>query len=152
MSSLGSRVLPLQNVELLQQNVFLRDENVQLKQIILEERKQAYDAIQFQMMETHQKDQEILRLQELLKNEGVLNNLLRDLLLQSSPSTSKADGSLKESPSKNIDDEDYHGSGENSSSTGQETPVTDFSDSGVSENEMLQVNMNDELEGLTLIL
>ena len=58
----------------------------------------------------------------------------------------------KESPSKNIDDEDYHGSGENSSSTGQETPVTDFSDSGVSENEMLQVNMNDELEGLTLIL
>jgi len=133
-------MMKVENVELLQQNVFLRDENVQLKQIILEERKQAYDAIQFQMMETHQKDQEILRLQELLKNEGVLNNLLRDLLLQSSPSTSKADGSLKESPSKNIDDEDYHGSGENSSSTGQETPVTDFSDSGVSENEMLQVS------------
>lgn len=138
-------MMKVENVELLQQNVCLRDENVKLKQILLDERKQAFEVIQFQLMESQQKDTELLRLQEQLKNEGVLNNVLRDLLLQpsSSPSlsASEAESSLKQSPSRNLDDVDYHGSGENSSNTtGHETPVTDFSDSGVSENEVLQVN------------
>merc|ERR1711915_164986 len=82
-------------------------------------------------MESQQKDMELIRLQEQLANEGVLNNVLRDLLLQPSSSlsvsASEADSSLKQSPSRNLDDVDYHGSGENSSNTtGHETPVRDL--------------------------
>ena len=122
----------IENVRLLRENVNLRQENNKLKEIILKERKQFYDAFSFQIFEIKKREIEHQRILEKSKKENLSIHFLRDIILESA---AVADGLDNDS-----DEESFVEDILNDPGSGGDTPATDFSDSGVSENEVFQVN------------
>merc|ERR1712112_649533 len=73
----------IENVRLLRENVNLRQENNKLKEIILKERKQFYDAFSFQIFEIKKREIEHQRVLEMSKKENLSIHFLRDIILES---------------------------------------------------------------------
>merc|ERR1712126_197122 len=99
--------------------------------IILKERKQFYEVFSFQIYRIRKREIEHQQVMEMLNQETLSSHILRDLILEPAGGESLHNDSVEERLDENISTDP---------SDRGDTPATDFSDSGVSENEVFQVN------------